>query len=179
MRCLSLAAVLLLASVSAVTAQDTPRAEDRAAIDACLKREASEPQRCIGSVYTPCTERPMRDGDRFPSDSTPGREECAARETSVWQEKIEATLTALRERPLGQTEAQPWNRPAANKRAQPVPGRDIIDDMQRSWLVTRVKMCDTRSLRYEGGTLARIIYATCIYEETARHALWLIDLVND
>ncbi len=179
MRHLPLAALLLLTSIGAVNAQDAPRADDRAAIDACLKTEESAPQRCIGIVYTPCTERPMRDGDRFPPDSTPGREDCASRETSVWLEKMDAALKALRDGPLGQTEAQPWNRPAANKRAQAVPGREIIDDMQRAWASARVKMCDTQSLRYEGGTLARIVYATCLYEEAARFALWLGEVAND
>lgn len=179
MRRLVVAAMLLGSCCGAANAQTQPAAEDRAAIDACLQREATEPQHCIGIVYTPCAERPPSDKDDVPPGSTPGREQCAARETSVWEEKIDAALKTLREGPLGQTIALPENRASANKRTQPVPGTELIDDMGRSWLTTRAKMCDTRSRRYEGGTLARIVYATCINEETARHALWLLDLAND
>ncbi len=177
--------VLLLAILSLTlaalpaAAQTAPRAADRAAIDACLKNEESAPQRCIGTVYKLCSERPRRDADTFPPGSTPGQENCAGRELAVWQAKIDATLQALRDGPLGQTVAQPWNRPAENKREHAVPGREIIDDMQRAWLSTRAKMCDTRALRYEDGTFARTVYATCLYEETARHALWLQEVAND
>ena len=179
MRGIPLTALLLLTCIGAVHAQDKPRAEDRTAIDACLQREASEPQRCIGIVYKACTERPPTDDDKAPPGSTPGQENCAGREMAVWQEKIDTTLKELREGPLGQTVAQPWNRPAETKRNRAVPGTEIIDDMQRAWRSASARMCDMRTLRYEGGTFARTIYATCLYEETARHALWLWDVAND
>ena len=51
--------------------------------------------------------------------------------------------------------------------------------MQRTWEIWRAKMCDTRALRYEGGTFARTTYAICLYEEAARHALWLQEVEND
>jgi hypothetical protein len=170
---------LLLVCPFVAQAQEAPRAADRAAIDACLQKETDAPERCIGVVYHPCTERPPSDADQFPPGSTPGQEQCAARERAVWQEKVDASLVALRAGPLGQTIAQPYNRPAATPLARPEPGTAILDDMQRAWTLSRAKMCDTEALRYEGGTFARTVYATCLYAMTARHALWLKALQND
>ena len=104
---------------------------------------------------------------------------CAQREMQVWQEKMEASLKQLRAGPLGQTKAEPWNRPPENKREHAVPGADIIDDMQRTWLAWRAKMCDTAAMQYEGVSLSRVIYGDCIYRETARHLLWLQQQVDD
>ena len=167
---------LLIASFAAARA--APRPVDRATIDVCLKKQA-EAEDCVGVVYKACTERPPSDADKAPPGSTPGQEDCAARESAVWQEKIDSALKALREGPLGQTEAKPSNRPAVSKLDHPVPGTQIIDDMQRTWEIWRAKMCDMRALRYEGGTFARTTYAICLYEEAARHALWLKDVEND
>ena len=167
---------LVIASVAAV--QAAPRPVDRATIDVCLKKQ-TEAEECIGVVYKACTERPPSDADAATPGSTPGQEDCAAREATVWQEKIDASLKALRQGPLGQTEAKPSNRPAVSKLDHPVPGTQIIDDMQRTWEIWRAKMCDMRALRYEGGTFARTTYAICLYEEAARHALWLKEVEDD
>lgn len=171
------AAACALAALSAA-AQAQPRPVDRAMIDVCLQKQ-DEAEECIGTLYKACTERPPSAADKASPGSTPGQEDCAAREAAVWQEKIDMSLKALRAGPIGTATAQPSNRPAANKRAGPVPGADIIDDMQRTWEIWRAKMCDTRALRYEGGTFARTTYAICLYEEAARHALWLKEVEND
>ena len=179
MRTLSLLALLLF--MPGVAAAQEARASDRAAIDACLKtnERINRFDRCVGIVYHPCTERPPSDDDKFPPGSTPGQEECAAREAAVWQEKIDTSLKALRAGPLGQTEAKPYNRPKVTKLDHPVAGSVIIDDMQHAWEISRVKLCDVEAMRYEDGTFARTIYATCLYKAAARHALWLKDLEND
>jgi uncharacterized protein YecT (DUF1311 family) len=173
------AATLVLTSAIAASAQPAVRPADRTAIDACLQREKETPERCIGIVYRSCSEAPQGPNDPVPPGSTAGRGDCAEREIAVWEAKIDASLTALRAGPLGRTVAQPWNRPDENKRAHAVPGTEIIDDMQRTWLVSRAKLCDTAAMRYEEGTFARVVYATCVNEETARHALWLMKLEND
>jgi len=173
-----IAAALLMAAAAAALAQQV-RPADRAVIEACLAKESDGPQRCLGAVYTPCTEAPQTDADRVPPGSTAGRGDCAERETAVWWEILDANLKKLREGPLGQTVAQPWNRPPQNKRDRAVPGTDIIDDMQATWVNWRAKKCDTAAMQYEEGTLSRVIYATCIYEETGRQALWLKALVED
>ena len=92
---------------------------------------------------------------------------------------IDTNLKQLLDGPLGKTVAQPWNRPPQNKRDHAVPGADIINDMQQTWVVWRAKKCDTAAMQYEEGTLSRVIYGACIYEETGRHALWLKSLVED
>ncbi|MGZ5842426.1 MAG: lysozyme inhibitor LprI family protein [Xanthobacteraceae bacterium] len=174
----ALLTAFLLASIVCAGAQDV-RPADRAAIDACLQKETEAPERCIGAVYKPCTDAPQGPDDRFPPGSTAGRGDCAERETAVWWNIIDTNLKQLLDGPLGKTVAQPWNRPPQNKRDHAVPGTDIINDMQQTWVVWRAKKCDTAAMQYEEGTLSRVIYGVCIYEETGRHALWLKSLVED
>jgi len=161
-----------LLAFRAASAQEEPLVSDRAAIDGCLQKQKDAPEHCIGVVYKACTEEPS-------GSSTAGMGFCAQRETKVWQEKIEASLDEMRAGALGKKRAEPWNRPPENRRERAVAGADIIDDMQRTWLAWRAKMCDTASLQYEGGSLSRVVYGECIYEETARHALWLKALLED
>ena len=166
-----LALALLFASAVYAGAQEV-RPDDRVAIAACLQKETESPERCIGTVYKPCAD--TREGG-----ITAGSGDCAQRETVVWREIIDANLKQLLEGPLGKTVAQPWNRPTENKRDHPVPGSDIINDMQKTWLTWRAKKCDTAAMQYEEGSLSRVVYGSCIYEETGRQALWLKSLVED
>lgn len=168
----AVAAGLFFALCVGAAAQNPPLAEDRAAIDACLKQNAEAPERCIGTVYKPCTDAPE-------GSSTAGMGACAGRETAVWQEKVEASFKQLLVGALGDIQAQPWNRPPENKRDKAVPGTDILNDMQATWRIWRAKKCDALSMQAEGGSLSRVLYGSCIYEETARHALWLASLVED
>lgn len=172
MRSVPMVFALLLVCGIPAAAQGAPRPEDRAAIDACLDQANDAPERCIGLLYKACTDAPE-------GSTTAGMGACAQRETAVWQEKIDASLMALLEGPLGQTEAQPWNRPPENKRDKAVPGTDILNDMERAWLSFRAKKCDALAMQAEGGSLSRVLYGSCIYDETARHALWLKSLVED
>lgn len=172
MQSIIVAALLLLSSALSAMAQDVRLAEDRAAVDACLQQEKDAPEHCIGTVYKPCTDAP--DGS-----STAGMGDCAQRETAVWEEKIDASFKELLAGPLGQTEAEPWNRPPENKRDKKVPGTDILNDMQQTWRSWRAKKCDALSMQAEGGSLSRVLYGSCVYEETARQALWLASLVDD
>jgi hypothetical protein len=170
MRLILAVGVLLLALPA--SAQDAVRADDRAAIEACLQKETDAPERCIGTVDNACEKEPG-------TGTTPGIEDCASRERRVWQEMIEASLKRLNAGPLGATKAQPWNRPRENARKREVPGTEIIADMERTFVIWRAKMCDTTAMQAEGGTLARVIYAYCSYKETGRHALWLKALEAD
>jgi len=176
----TLALVLLAAGAScAAWAQEPLRPEDRAAIGACLKQAADRPERCIGIVYQACIDAPPQPNDSFPPGSTPGQERCAVREQAVWQEMIDASLQAMRDSAAGQSPVQPYNRPAETRLTHPVSGATLIDDMENAWRIWRAKACDIEGLRYEGGTIARTIYATCSNRETARHALWLKAVEND
>jgi uncharacterized protein YecT (DUF1311 family) len=160
-------------------AQIAPRPADRAAIDACLATQKANPEPCIGGVFKPCTEAPQAPNEPYAHDSTAGQTDCFNREMAVWDEKMAASLKQVIAGPLGKMMAQPEYRPAGNRRDRPVPGADIIDDMQRSWLAARAKLCDTESMFYEAGTFSSIVYGNCILKETGRHTIWLLDLVND
>jgi uncharacterized protein YecT (DUF1311 family) len=171
---------LLLLSTTAALADDPPivRSEDRAAINACLEKQKDDPEHCISAVLQPCIDAPRSDNDPYPHDSTRGQGDCTQREIAVWDEKSAASLKALRDGPLGKTTTQPWNRPPQNKRAQAVPGTNIIDDMERTWVSFRAKLCDTEAMQYEEGSLSRVVYIKCVNRETARHALWLAQQVD-
>ena len=165
-------AVLLLLALTPAPAAAQARSDDRATIDACLQAAKDNPGRCIGAVFRPCSE--TRDGG-----TTVGMGECAIRETEAWSERIDASLASLVAGPLGQTDAQPHNRPNENRRDAPVKGTDIIGEMQRTWVLWRAKKCDTLAMQAEGGSLQRILYGICTFDKTARQALWLQSLVND
>lgn len=164
--------VLLLATLTPSVALAQARPEDRAVIERCLQAEQEHPDRCIGLVYRPCSETTE-------GGTTAGMGVCAARETAVWTALMEASLATLTAGSLGQTDAQPHNRPNENRRSEPVKGAEILRDMQETWISWRAKKCDTAAIQAEGGTLSRVIYGACISEETARQTLWLRSLVED
>ena len=164
------ALLLLILMPAAALAQAQP--EDSAAIAACLQSAKDNPERCIGAVYRPCTD--TREGG-----TTAGMGVCAARETAVWNAQLEEHLVMLLNGPLGNITAQPHNRPRGNRHRSPVKGAVILRDMHQTWLFWRAKKCDTLAMQAEGGSLSRVLYGTCINEETARQALWLNRLVAD
>ncbi len=172
-----LGAILLLASVLPAAAQDDkPRPEDRAAIDACLNSHHDDDrERCITAVFKPCTEAPQGPNDDVPHNSTAGQVECFIREMAVWDEKMDASLKELLSGALGKIVL---DRPDGNARKK-VPGADIINDMQKTWEDSLVKICDTESMFYDGGTIVHIIVGHCALRETGRHVIWLLDLIND
>ena len=149
-----------------------PRAEDRAAIEASLKKQTDNRDSCINAIYTPCTETSE-------GGSTVGMEECAARELAVWDERLNAAYRKLVNGDLGKIDALPESRPAETPRAQVVKGAVIIQDMEKSWIAFRARKCDVGAMTAEGGTLARTIYSTCYLSETGRQALYLESIVDD
>jgi uncharacterized protein YecT (DUF1311 family) len=161
--------LLLAVAATGAFAGPAPSAPDRAAIEACLKDSRERPESCIELIYDRCTATPE-------SQSTPGMEDCAARERAVWDERLNAAYRALMGGDLGKTDALPENRPAEAPRAAPVKGTAILADMEKSWIAYRVRRCDALALTAEGGTLARTIYSTCYLDETARQALFLQSL---
>ena len=165
-------AALLLLILTPALASAQARPDDSAAIEACLRSAKDNPERCIGTVYRPCA-------DTGEGGTTAGMGVCAARETAVWNETLEENLIMLVNGPLGKTTAQPYNRPSENRRRTPVKGTDILRDMHQTWMFWRAKKCDTLAMQAEGGSLSRVLYGKCIYEETARQALWLKALVAD
>lgn len=173
------AALLFFAAIPLAAAEDAPRPEDRAAIDACLEKQRDEPERCIAAVFKPCAEVPQGPNDQVPPGSTPGQVECFNREMAVWDEKMDESLEKLLAGPLGTETKKPEYRPPGNKRDRAVPGAEIINDMQKTWLASRAKICDTESMFYEEGTFSSIVFGNCVLKETGRHVIWLLDVVND
>jgi uncharacterized protein YecT (DUF1311 family) len=165
-------ALVVLAVTCGIAAAQAVQPDDRAKIDVCLKDAGDRPESCIGTVYTPCSDTPA-------GGTTAGMVDCAARETAIWTEKVDANLKALRSGDLGKVEADPANRPNENRRKSKVSGAVILDDMQKTWIAWRAKKCDTMAMQAEGGTLSRVIYGSCLLGETAHHALWLKALLDD
>jgi hypothetical protein len=100
-------ALIVLAFTCGVATAEPAQSGDRAKIDACLKDAGDRPESCIGTVYTPCSDTPA-------GGTTAGMVDCAARETAIWMEKVNANLKALRSGDLGKAEADPANRPNEN-----------------------------------------------------------------
>jgi uncharacterized protein YecT (DUF1311 family) len=147
----------------AAHAQEKAAPADRAAIAACLdkaKKTKVEAETCIGTIETPCLETPE-------GQSTAGMKTCSARETAVWDEKLNKAYQTLMHGDYGQTDASPDG--GKTKRT----GADLIRDMQRAWLAFRDKKCDVASLPMQGGTGAGVLYGGCYMRETARQAIWL------
>jgi uncharacterized protein YecT (DUF1311 family) len=168
----TLCGLLLAAAATGAFAGPAPSAPDRAAIGACLKDSRERPESCIDLIYERCTATSE-------GQSTPGMEDCAARELAVWDEKLNAAYRTLVGGELGKVDALPENRPAEASRAKTVKGAVILADMENAWLAWRPRKCDASAMTAEGGTLARTIYSTCYLDETARQALFLQSIADD
>ena len=164
--------IIVLAPPLAALAGPAHSAGDRAAIEACLKDSRERPESCIELVYDRCVAAPG-------NGSTPGMEDCAARELAVWDDKLNAAYRKLVDGALGKVDALPEHRPAEAPRAKAVKGAVLLADMENAWIAFRARKCDASALTAEGGTLARTIYSTCYLDETARQALFLQGIVDD
>jgi uncharacterized protein YecT (DUF1311 family) len=162
---------MLVAAPGTCVAADGPLPADRAAIAACLKKETEKPENCVGRIFQPCADKPE-------GQTTAGTNECADREYRAWDERLNADYKAVIAGSLGQTDADPQNRPADAPRKTTVKGAEIIRDMQRAWLAFRTRKCDTAAMQFEGGTMAGNLRGMCLYEETARQAIWLHGLAT-
>ncbi len=89
------------------------------------------------------------------------------------------SLKKLLAGPLGTETKKPEYRPPGNKRDRAVQGADIINDMQKTWLASRAKICDTESMFYEEGSFSSIVSGNCVLKETGRHVIRLLDVIND
>jgi uncharacterized protein YecT (DUF1311 family) len=178
---LQIVSILLVffATLSLAAAQDMPPPEDRAEIDACLLKQKDSPERCITAVFKPCTEAPLGPNDAVPHDSTARQIKCFNREMAVWDQKMATSLQQLLAGPLGKKTVNPEYRPEGNKRERRVLGAEIISDMQKTWLASRAKICDTESMFYEEGTFSTVVFGNCVLKETGRHVIWLLDVLND
>jgi uncharacterized protein YecT (DUF1311 family) len=179
-------ALTLLAVENAIARKgdaDDARAEDRAAVTACLAIAARAPKNdvasptgakvdpqawmehaaktpevtalsCVGVVSTPCLQDPNEQG------TTPGMAECVTREYRVWDERLNA---AYKEWVKGCPE-QPGRKDdkacAARRK------------LERAWIAYRDALCDLPYAEH-GGSFATVEYADCMMRETARQAIWI------
>jgi uncharacterized protein YecT (DUF1311 family) len=56
---------------------------------------------------------------------------------------------------------------------QSTAGKKTLRTLQRAWLQRRDKKCDAERSRYEGGSIAPLIFHTCMTNETINRTLWL------
>jgi uncharacterized protein YecT (DUF1311 family) len=129
-----------------------------------VNMDASMMQNCTNSTETPasCINEISRMCEEESDDgyTTRGMIACAGRETAVWDARLNAAYTSLREMMQ------------RNGRQDQM---DAIQQVQRLWIQYRDAECAQRSLAYEGGTMSGITHAYCINQVTAVRALDLED----
>lgn len=159
MRAFAFVCILALQTACATpapaSAQEPTPAADIATLHACLAgRDVpdGEPRDCIGVVSRACADE-MDDGG---ASSTGGMVTCSAREQSAWRGVLEAAVTELR----------------ARESATQLPLLDRALEAGEQW--TRARCAYDASI-YEGGSLARVVAASCWRDTIALRA---IDLSN-
>lgn len=149
--------LLSLALVSQSAKPTAPVNNDAALLQNCTN-STETPASCINEISNMCEEE-SEDGY-----TTRGMIACAGRETAVWDARLNAAYTSLREMMQ------------RNGRQDQM---DAIQQVQRLWIQFRDAECAQRSLAYEGGTMGGISHAYCINQVTAVRALDLEDqLIN-
>jgi len=152
-------------------------ADDRAAVEACLKlvgenannkaqkpvedeapgpagrlaaaakEAATQAESCIGAVTAPCQQETG-------GSSTAGMIACNTREWAVWDERLNRAYSqALKD---------------ADKKLA-----TALRQTQRAWLQWREKRCALPAIENEGGSIVGPLYTGCMLDATARQALWL------
>ena len=143
----------ILALTLALSAQKSPPVEaspDEARLNACLA-QAEFAESCIGAVSNACQEDPG-------GYTTYGMMECERRENELWDQRLNAAYSRMREMML---EREMTTR------------RDALLAAQRLWLQYRDAECEQRGLAYEGGTMRGVVHNSCFSGFTARRALEL------
>lgn len=144
----------LLLSAQAAGAQEKLRAEDSRLIQNCIREKESKnehAERCIGLVADRCLETPA-------GQSTQGQADCYRREHLVWDDILNETYRRLQGQFEGKLKAQ-------------------LRDVQRSWLEARKLQCGFYRDVIKG-SLAIPTSASCMNSETARRAIYLLNILN-
>ncbi|WP_421858363.1 lysozyme inhibitor LprI family protein [Oceanicaulis sp.] len=145
-----LAVALALNAQEASTAVTEAAQTDAARLNACLA-QAEFSEACIGAVSSACQDDPG-------GYTTYGMMECERRENALWDQRLNAAYSQMRERML--------EREATTR-------RDALLAAQRLWLQYRDAECEQRGLAYEGGTMRGVVHSSCFSDFTARRALEL------
>jgi uncharacterized protein YecT (DUF1311 family) len=152
----------LVARIPPSAAQDVVRPEDRNAVAACIKAAAAAKKpsdTCIGTVQDSCMKAPG-------GETTVGMNDCAGRETAIWDERLNAAYKAALAGDLGRLAI-------AAEKGRSMTGADLLRRAQRAWISFRDTKCEAASLPMYGGTGAGLLAGSCYLQETARQAIWL------
>lgn len=144
-----LASLLCLALAAPASAQPAPPAQaqtDAAILQSCLAEtmDVGPLDACIGAVAGPCM---AEDG----GETTAGLVECHGREHAAWDAQLNAVY-----RRLGGASGGPLQR------------------AQRAWIAFRDANCEAMAAPFEGGSIVRVIHASCMAETTARRTIELL-----
>jgi uncharacterized protein YecT (DUF1311 family) len=128
-------------------------AEDTRAIESCIKEKESKEgaDRCIGLIANPCLDTPA-------GQSTAGQAGCYQREQLVWDDILNETYRRLQGQFEGKLKTQ-------------------LRDLQRVWIEARKQQCEFYRDVIQG-SLAIPIGASCMNTETARRAIYLLNILN-
>ncbi|MBV0892283.1 DUF1311 domain-containing protein [Paracoccus sp. Z118] len=113
---------------------------------------------CVGNQADICMSLP--DGQ-----TTMGMIDCLAAETGWWDVQLNEIYAAQR-----QGRAALQDDIGSDQMPPPL---DSLVEMERAWIGWRDKWCTFEASAYAGGSLARVVAARCLLDETARHALRL------
>lgn len=116
-----------------------------AAVDQCLA--TGETEACIGRSSDACQSSSQFGG------TTAGMIDCMSRETDYWDGALNYYYQEIRKHGGLSSEA--------------------LRDMQRNWINFRDSTCAFEASFYEGGTMAGIVYASCMLSQTGRQTLYL------
>lgn len=148
MRTLIFALVTSLVAVAAhakAPTLDTPTSADRKAFQACLAK--GDLPACLGVLFTPCTQS-------LGEETTAGAVTCFVREEALWREQVGVHVTAMK----------------ADR--SPTQGQALAK-AQAVWEEWRFAKCREEASDYEGGSLARVVMAQCLRDESAARAIAL------
>lgn len=134
-----------------------PSDKERAAVDACLKRSASEAELkqmsdCIGVVADKCIDAP--------DATTLSLVACHMREQKIWDAHLNDWYGKAKGRLEGDAAA-------------------ALQSAQRDWIAFREAKCDYWQKRYDGGTFASVVAGDCMRVEIGRRAIEMRAVFDD
>lgn len=136
-------------SVAAAEPWSSP-AEARSAIAACFAENPEGEASCLGAVVDPCL-------DIAENQTTAGMIGCSGVALEGWDALLNETYqTARRQADDG--------------------ARAALRSAQRAWIAYRDAKCAVWGELYRGGSMARLLIADCLRDETARRTLDLREI---
>jgi uncharacterized protein YecT (DUF1311 family) len=123
----------------------------------CLASRADRD--CVGVVMRPCLETEA-------GMTTAGMVECAARELTLWDERLNERYGAFMDWYGGDEDGN-------------VRQRERMQAAQRIWITLRDADCEVEAGRYEGGSLARVVSVNCLNDLTANRAIWINEQMRE